>query len=386
MPNVPLSKVPEGYAQLVGHGFDSWQESAAVSLSQSLVERLEDAQAEARSVHAATGDDLGVPLQLGQEVLHVRPFGAKGGVRWVLSGPDFMLLIRSPKLEYSVTMRYLAAGLWQYGVEALRARVLAALEAVKHGFEPGSVRVSRADFAFDFYSPAFTGEFTPGLAGNVVVHSSTKVREKLLAGSYSRGGMGETLSIGSKAGLEVEVYDKTKEIREASGKDWMQTIWAECLEGEVVENDVWRLEVRMGKEFLRERQVWLPQHVEDCLPELLAEALFMRRLTVPRRGDSNRARWPLHPLWTLAYLARGAGHMRPLGKQITMRRSQLERLIGKQLSGTLIAAGVLTHGSAEKLQIERIAEHAVSYALADSQRETKIERAKERYRFVTEAR
>jgi len=392
LPEVPLSKVPEGYAVLLAHGFDSWQETAAMKLSQAFVTRLDKAKDAARAEQAEAGDTVGVPFQLGAETLHMRPDGAKGGVRWVLAGADFLLLIRSPKMEWCVTVRYLAAGLWQYGVEELRHRVTMAFWAEdshafgdQHVFDHMKLRVSRADFAFDFHSPAFSAEFTPALAENVVTHSSSKVRQKMLAGTFSRGGMGETLTIGSKAGLEVEVYDKTKEIREASGKDWMQTIWAPALEGEVAEGDVWRLEIRMGKEFLRERDCWHYSDIVKHLPELIAEALYTRRLARPKGGDTNRARWPLHPLWTLAYRARGAGHMRPLGKQITMRRFQMDKQLNKQLAGTFIAAAVLAHGKAGREEIERMAERAVSYAISDDGRADKAARAKERYRFLDEA-
>ncbi|MCW5728143.1 MAG: hypothetical protein KIS98_11975 [Parvibaculum sp.] len=385
-----MSKVPEGYAVLLAHGFDSWQETVAMTLSRAFVARLEKAQDAARAEQADAGDTVGEPFQIGDEVMHMRPFGAKGGVRWVLAGPDFLLMIRSPKMEWCVTVRYLAAGLWQYGVEELRHRVTMAFWAeAKHVYDHMRLRVSRADFAFDFYSPAFSGEFTPALAENVVTHSSSKVRQKMLAGTYSRGGMGETLTIGSKAGLEVEVYDKTKEIREASGKDWMFDIWAAGRDGEAPLDDkwadVWRLEVRMGKEFLRERDCWHYSDIVKHLSELIAEALYTRRLALPKGGDTNRARWPLHPLWTLAYEARGAGHMRPLGKQITMRRSQLDKQLGKQLAGTLIAAGVLAHGKADREEIERMAARAVGYALSDDGRAEKAARARERYRFLDEA-
>lgn len=357
-----------------------------MQLSQKLVKRLETAQEAARAEHAEDGDTVGIPFELGDEILHMRPHGAKGGVRWVLSGADFLLMIRSPKMEWCLTVRYLAAGLWQHGVEDLRNRVAMAFWAEeKHNYDQVRCRASRADFAFDFYSPAFSSEFTPALAANVVTHSSTKVRQKLLAGTYSRGGMGETLTIGSKVGLEVEVYDKTKEIREASGKDWMHTIWAEKLDGEVPENDVWRLEIRMGKEFLRDRDCWHYSDITRCLPELLAEALYTRRLAAPRGGDTNRARWPLHPLWTLAYQARGAGHMLPLGRQISMKRSHLQKQLRKQVAGTLIAAGVLARGQAGREELETLAHEAVSMALADDARAQKVERARERYRFVDEA-
>ncbi|MFN3933605.1 MAG: hypothetical protein ACK4KX_03110 [Parvibaculum sp.] len=386
LPEVPLSRVPEGYATLLAHGFDSWQETTPMTLSRKLVARLEKAQQEARDEHAEAGDTPGIPFTLGNETLHMAPHGAKGGVRWVLRGPDFMLMIRSPKMEWCVTIRYLAAGLWQYGIEELRQRVMEAFWAEeKHVYDHVKVRTSRADFAFDFHSPAFSREFTPALAANVVTHSSTKVRQKLLAGTYSRGGMGETLTIGSKVGLEVEVYDKTKEIREASGKDWMHTIWAEKLDGEVPENDVWRLEIRMGKEFLRDRDCWHYSDITRQLPELIAEALFTRRLARPKGGDTNRARWPLHPLWTLAYQQRGAGHMLPLGRQITMKRSHLQKQLRKQVAGTLIAAGVLSRGKADKEELENLARDAVGFALADNTRAEKVERARERYRFVDEA-
>lgn len=95
--------------------------------------------------------------------------------------------------------------------------------------------------------------------------------------------------------------------RNVSGKTWMRDLWArhgfEFSDDQW--GDVWRLEIRFGKGFLRERNIRHPAEIARFLPELIAEALSTRRLCVPT-NDMKRRRWPMHPLWTAAYRARGA--------------------------------------------------------------------------------
>ena len=383
LPQIPFCDVPSGYGVILAQGFDTWQETWRCEIPDRQWRVLEGLQAQARD----HDDGAGVPVRWGNEVLQMRPHGAKGGVRFVLGNDDLLFMVRSPKNEWTVTVRFLAAGLWEHGHEKLAARAANAVQGfgLTLNMLSDEARIGRVDFCFDIYSPQFSKEFQPGLSQAVVCHSSTKSKEKLLAGTHARGGKGETLTIGMKKALEVEVYDKIKEITEASGKAWMYEVWAQALHGEIPESDVWRLEVRMGKDFLRTRGIICPHHVIDHLDELIAEALITRRLTRPKKRDKNRRRWPMHPLWVMAFNAREAGSMRPLGRQITTRREALEQMIVKQVAGTLRSVGVLRETDADETELTRIARQAVEEALTDPKHGHKIERAKERYRNIDEA-
>jgi len=318
-------------------------------------------------------------------LVQVRATGAKGGVKWVAGNDDLLFLIRSPAAGWCVSIRYLSGGLWEYGLDALRKR---AHEALLHeGFRPKvrgewPVVVSRADYAFDFHSPKFSGEMVPRLLERVVCHSSAKTRATLTPDKLSvwaGGGMLQTIDIGSKQGLQVSIYDKSREITESSGKTWMYQLW-----GGVVDH-VWRLEFRFGGEYLRDRSLRSREDLVTALPQLISEAVFTRRLTSPISGDARRRRWALHPLWTAAYLARGEASLPPLGRSVTGRRATLLNRQVRQIAGSLRSASVLAAGDFDPEAVGAMVNLACRLIDDDEQHQRKIDRARERYRFVDEA-
>jgi hypothetical protein len=59
-------------------------------------------------------------IELGGERFSVSQHGAKGGFRWRFENDDFIVLVGSPKREWTISVRYTSAGLWEHGVHALR--------------------------------------------------------------------------------------------------------------------------------------------------------------------------------------------------------------------------------------------------------------------------
>jgi hypothetical protein len=372
----------------LAQGLDTVQEAVALTPSDEFVKLLERTQAEARELR----DDLEatVPLDLGGERFQAHATGARGGFRWRLENDDLMLLIGSPKRDWTISIRYSSAGLWEHGLEALRVRAFQALSAYTTQRDPDCIRVSRADYCFDFWSPSFSAEFLPGLARNVVCHSSSKAHE---AGGYNlwgRGGQGETLTIGSKSGLQVQLYNKTLEIDEVSGKTWLYDVWVAGLDGEWVwdtqkPRDVWRLECRFAGDFLKERNIRRPHEIAALMPELIAEALYTRRLATPEGDDSNRRRWPMHPLFSEAVRLRAAAHLLPIGRRVTGRRVALLERAQASLAGNLRTVSVLENGKYDPASVEAFVERAIA-RIEDDPRHLKKERvAVTRYSDVEDA-
>jgi hypothetical protein len=398
LPDIPLSDVPDAYAHLAAQGWDTVQEALALKPSPLFIDILEVGQRQAREAR----DDLeGVSLiQLGDHTFKSHATGARGGFRWRIADDDVLLMIASPKREWTISARYLSAGLWEHGLSALRERIFRALRPYTSQASDDCVRVSRADWCFDFYSPTFSREFDPGIARNVVCHSSAKAEE---CGSYdlwARNGRGETLTIGSKTGLQVQLYDKTKEITDASGKTWLYPVWRAGLgfdpwcDGGNADNagngnrprDMWRLECRFSGEYLKDRNVRRPHELVEGRDRLISEALFSRRLTVPQAGDSNRRRWPLHPIFTMAWHARGAEDMLPLGRKVTGRRDALKDRAEKQIRGAIRSATILEFGSYDDLKAKALASRAALFVTADPQHDRKAAAAMDRYSDVEDAR
>lgn len=401
LPNVNHTKAKRGYARQLSQGWDSWQEAFELLPSEKLVDRLEKAKARALELSAAS--DSVVPFNMNGFSMMAHAYASKGS-SFRLSCGDFLFMIGSGhhKKKWQVSVRYLSAGLWERGLSALQELVRAILwtgeefegnktdrpDRRMEGHQAG-VRVSRADYCFDFYCPDFQREFRPRLQEAVVAHSSVKSHAH--ADCWAKGGRGETLNIGMISGVQVAIYDKTKEIVEASGKEWMIDLWLIATDGEWIwdekPDNVWRLEIRLGKQFLKDRNVRNCGQVLEQRDELLTEALYTRRLTRPSRTDQDRKRWPLHPLWSLAVEAiSNTKVMVPLGHQVTGRRNALATAQEKQILGSLRALSVLRGGKYDRDLIESFLLKAEEEIEADPEHDRKVDAARFRYEHVDEAR
>lgn len=395
---IPRAHVPPDYARLLAQGWDTIQEAYAFKYRPGFVETLEETQKKARDLRAdLTGS---VPLELGGELFQAQATGSKGGFRWRLENDDMIVMLRSPRTDYTISIRYLSAGLWEHGLNALRVRAQRALGTVAKSIGNDNVRTSRADWCFDFYSPSFTEEFRQSLARNVVTFSSVKKREYFkpdFISEWSCGVKGETLTIGSKSGLQVELYNKAKEITDISGKTWMYDVWLSALDGEWIWDDadapggigkvrdVYRLELRYGKEFLKDRNVNRPGSVDHFLPELVNEALHNRRLTIGGADTANRNRWPMHPLWCIAADEFNSRGLLPIGRQVTGKRDELSARALQHLAGLARSSTVLKHGVYLSSRARELMNEAFDTIERDPEHLKKEQGAVARYATVDEA-
>ncbi len=111
--------------------------------------------------------------------------------------------------------------------------------------------------------------------------------------SKHRGnGKPETFSFG-RGDIMLRIYDKVKEIKQQSQKVWFYDLWQQ-------KDDVWRIEIEARREFLKTHGIYTPEnlfaHQGTVAHWILANHTSLRRPT----GDSNRSRWPRHPLWQAA--------------------------------------------------------------------------------------
>ena len=174
---------------------------------------------------------------------------------------------------------YRSHALWHKGVEALHRelREWASALRLSHG---QSESVSRVDFAFDFELPEidFDEDSFVTFAAKDAQHRKDRRMQTM------RFGEGDTV---------LRIYDKSAEIRDSSQKTWFHELW-----GGVTEN-VWRVEFQVRKEVLRRFGIRsftdLFEGAGDVLRYLVTEHTTLR----VRQDDSNRSRWPLHPLWKL---------------------------------------------------------------------------------------
>lgn len=390
-PDIDCTVTPR-YAELIAHNLDTVQEAFKVILPPGLIDRLEQGKNDAIEAHEGQGQ----LFFFGDQEFQIWA-GASQGNKWVIENDDIQIHFGAPMRDWPVVVRYLAPGLWEHGFESVKARVIDLLRReciVKERELKDWCHLTRFDYCFDFYSPKFSA-----------VMSSKRVREKIIAPSGVKMGVvgssprDETLTIGmSKSSLQIQVYDKGREIMEASGKWWMLKVWeregyypsygGEGLDPKPIINDVWRLEIRFGKEFLKDRNIRTIEKARDFLDNLLSEALITRRMVERPANctDENMRRWPLHALWAAAYDASGrAGSYLPVGRKITMARDEYRTMLMKMGNGVIRSANVLDNGHYSADYSKGLLDVWGRELIFDPDHEKKVAKSVERFRFIDEA-
>lgn len=359
----------EGYAELLSSGIDTWAEAWNYQLAEEFYSRLNKAQKDARALDPVSGQ--AVTIRIGGEDLQVAPYGAKGAPYWC-QNEYLQIAFGPPSMEWNVRVRYLAKGLWCVGLSPLRKRVYELMQSIGRPREGGELeRVSRFDYAIDFHAPSFTGEMVPEIVRRFVAPGQSKWAV------YGRGNEAETARVGKLPYLQLEVYNKGIEITEVSGKDWMRAIWGYAPHDPLT--DIWRIEVRFGKAFLKDRNIRTVPDVYSNLAELVSGAIVDRRLTAGR--ESGRARRDdMHPLWYMAWQAAGGAREAPaVGRLATMRREKLRETIMASMAGTFRTLAVLNDGAYDGATVRALADEIIEGIEAHPFHEKNIDRAMERY-------
>lgn len=384
--------------RLIGQGFDTIKETYNLKVPDQLKDSLNKCKSEFQDRNTGKGKRQGFTIQFGGMEFQLDPWGSKG-TPFILKNDLYTVDIRYMG-EWDVSVHYSAAALWQYGYEEAQSMIIQVLlEELRpicadgEGIEAWQ-RISVAHYALDFYSPDLTDEFGFHFPEQFVCHSSAKARVDFEQKGYVMGTSVkcQTFTIGSKAGLQIQLYDKITEIKEASGKTWMYKIWEQqgFSPSEAQKKDVWRLEIRMGKEFLRGnsgRSIETPKQLIENLENLLSEALITRRLVEPSGNDKNKRRWPMHPFW--AYALDEVGNCRqmlPIGKQVEQAGDVVVDKIKQDIKSALRRHGSIKVGDFDKDDAYALIHELMNEIEKDEDHEDKMELYKERYKFINCAR
>lgn len=213
-------------------------------------------------------------FEIGDERLQVMPGGQKF-YKYVLTNRDFKISI-AERMQPSVKVHFFSEALWRDGARALHDRVIACLKAIG-ATALKAEQVNRVDWAFDFELP-------------VVDFNEDCFVSRLRKNNKWRDGQ-QVQTFGYGIGdIVVRVYDKVAEIEQASDKAWFHDLWGQ-------KANVWRVEFQVRSERLKQASIRTIQDLEDLQGDLLKQ-LALAHTTLRRpNDDTNRARWPLHPLW-----------------------------------------------------------------------------------------
>ncbi len=163
-----------------------------------------------------------------------------------------------------------------------------------------------------------------------------------------------SVTIGKMPGRQVILYDKREEVLARGKREW-PVVWNKTLERRGLPSlnmddpsvsRVWRIEARAGKDYLSNRwhvRTWAD--LSHALPLMLQAAMEDIRYCVPT-ADSNRARWPTHPMWSgaLAEMVRCVEQSVPVLASADYRLITRDRrceVIEKQMLGLAVSYAVL---------------------------------------------
>ena len=420
LPDLTPSPGWEAYpARVLVAGCDTYAETWNVKVR-------EDVQMRIRAAKAEADEDVRrrdpIPLDLAEEEWLVQPHGAKGGVVYVLEGAEMLAMFRAFSTEWCLTIRYLSAGIWKCTLPVLRARAAAWVEMIADVVPcEANPRVTRFDFATDVHAPGFdpayatagafvfpqgqaklqvrSGEDPNGALDNLarmIADASARgplsaeavrrmldgvvrldTSERVAFAAIGRSQAPQTFTLGRIDGLQVQLYDKCAEIREASGKDWFYRLWGG------VKSDVWRVEARFAGGWLKERGVRTYEDVSDQLRPMLSTALTSYRLS---DGSASRARRaPVHPLWWRVMENAGRADLGLAALDIcTVRPSEFAAMMGKTAVGVTRAALVALHGDLTDEAVAEFAAELVKTEARDPSRAKKVRKLKARHQFIGE--
>ncbi len=298
--------------QLLICGLDSLYVSYYFDLRKSMLDFDELSYTKER-LKEARRQDL-AEIRLGTERFALMPYG-KHPYAYVLSNEAFEVRL-GENMSPSCHVQFTSQFLWQCGVDDLLRRFDSWCRSVELTAELPEV-VSRADWAFDYHLPIidFTADDFVSRLRKDSIH-----RENGSAQTFTRG----------RGAVVFRVYDKVAEIEEQSQKFWFFDLWGR-------RDEVWRIELQVRRERLHQGGIDTIADLHGLQNDLLRE-LASNNTTLRRPGqDTNRARWPLHPLWETLLEHIDGLPQSGLIREIDPKRSLNDRVYyqGRSLYGNL---------------------------------------------------
>lgn len=219
------------------------------------------------------GNDF-AELSLGSESFALLPYGKKP-YRYVLTNRAFEVRL-GERMQPACHVQFFSEALWSDGPDALETRLRDWCASLGLTHIQREV-ISRADWAFDYHLPIIDFD------------ASSFVSRATKDATHREHGKPQTFRMG-QGEVVVRVYDKSTEIEQQSGKAWFFDLWGR-------KDQVWRIEFQVRGERLKQAGIRTFADMRDLQHDLLRELAENHTTLRAKTSDSNRSRWPLHPLW-----------------------------------------------------------------------------------------
>lgn len=278
-------------------------------------------------------------IKLGSEEFMLAGHGTSSGYPFLIENDAFSIQFgefNDP--PFFVTYRSIA--LWHFSSQGMHERLLAwAFSVGMHPYKPE--KLSRVDFTFDYHFPVLDFDEDSFVTSFSKDNQHRKDR-KVQTFKFGEGDLG------------LNVYNKSDEIEEKSFKTWFYALWG-------IDKEVWRIEWRVRKEWLRRFGIRTYEDLKERQGDLLRILVNDHTSLRIKTDDSNRSRWPLHPLWV--ELRAHAAQMEGLGVVRELDRAALldERMMRITISlyGYMkrIAAIYSLHGKTPAISLKQARAH-----------------------------
>ena len=177
----------------------------------------------------------------------VYPSGGQGGYTYLLSTGPFGALIkvkdRTSSDEWSTHVKLSAHGLATKGLVSMRAEANAFLRDLGARFDHENTRISRVDYAMDYFAPSLSIDLD-----QFVAHPRT-IKDRLIE-TTSTGDEMHYYRIGKMPGRQVCIYNKSNAISRKRDFVW-QDVLSTCANSYGLDpsyKGIWRVECRAGRD------------------------------------------------------------------------------------------------------------------------------------------
>lgn len=215
------------------------------------------------------------PIRLGSEEFLLASHGTGSGYPLLIENDAFSIQFGEfNKPNFFVTFRSVA--LWHHSAQGLHERFLAWANSV--GLIPyRSESLSRVDFTFDYFLPVIDFD------------EDSFISQADKDAQHRKNGKIQTFRFGTDQ-VVLRIYNKCDEIAETSHKTWFHELWG-------IDHDVWRIEWQVRKQVMRLVGIRTFEGLRERQGDLLRLLVNQHTSLRTKTDDSNRSRWPLHPLW-----------------------------------------------------------------------------------------
>jgi hypothetical protein len=380
---------------VIHRGFDTVALSIQANISPDLFAELDAARDRAEVACTA------IPFSFGGADFDILGYGG-AGYRFILQGGPLEVtwFIKKPNARdpWGIRISIGSVFLATQGLGIARAYIDKTLARLGVKYEAHQVSIGRVDFCIDILAPDFNL-----IPDHVVMHSHANRSDHLTQPDHltSNGKSGRFTSVtaGKMPGRQVIIYDKRREVIDKNKPLWWD-IWNANLARDglplldpkdATQSRVWRIEVRAGKDLLKDRwkvRTWAD--LDALFGDIVAEAFQKVRYCDPPPTDTNRARWPNAAIWDMAK-AEAQGDLMEMRSYLDpdkvkyVHRQEHQRLIFAQVVGSITTLAALEGVQESDLPdyVTGLADRMATALSDDPERAgMKLEAARARYRFI----